>query len=134
MDSRFYTRDPLNFSVGLSKRYLKREISALYFLLCFSSFCFSIVSTCWRFSCTFIDYSEVISLVWMTRSFYPCIKRFFTLNNLCLLCALNFYFTLYILLVFLIGCCKFEEIYFRCLLLCYWVLLLCWYIFSHQIP
>ena len=32
-----------------------------------------------------------------------------------------FLFALYILLVLLTGSCKFGRIYFRCLLLCYWV-------------
>jgi len=43
------------------------------------------------------------------------------LNKLCLLCVvfLNFYFVLYILLVFLTGSCKFGGIYFCCLLLYY---------------
>ena len=77
--------------------------------------------TCWRFSCTIIDYSEVIYLTWTTYSFYPCIKRFFTLNKLCLLCVLDFYFAFYILLVFLMGSYKFGRIYFHWILLCSWV-------------
>jgi len=37
--------------------------------------------TCWRLSCIFIDYSEVISLVWTTYGFYLCIEEFSTLNK-----------------------------------------------------
>ena len=47
LNNRFYTRDTLNYPVGLLKRYLEREISASHFLLCiwcFASSCFSIVS------------------------------------------------------------------------------------------
>ena len=56
------------------------------------------------------------SLIWIIRGFYPCIKEFFILNKLCLLCALDFYFTFYILLILLTYFCKFKEIYFRFLL------------------
>ena len=38
--------------------------------------------SCWRLSRIFIDYSGVISLVWTTCNFYPCIERFFMLNKL----------------------------------------------------
>ena len=52
--------------------------------------------TYWKLSCTSIDHSGAISLVWTTHGFYPYFKGFSTLNKLCLLCAIDFCFLLYI--------------------------------------
>ena len=52
--------------------------------------------TYWKLSCTSIDHSGAISLVWTTCGFYPYFKGFSTLNKLCLLCAIDFLFLLYI--------------------------------------
>ena len=62
--------------------------------------------TYWKLSCTSIDHSGAISLVWTTRGFYPYFKGFSTLNKLCLLCAIDFCFCAIFLLVLLISSCK----------------------------
>ena len=62
--------------------------------------------TYWKLSCTSIDHSGVISLVWTIRGFYPYFKGFFTLNKLCLLCAIDFCFYSIFLLVILVSFCK----------------------------
>ena len=111
-------------------------LSLLYQLrVCFDlAVCSKFQCTCWRLFYIIIDYSKVISLVWTTCGFYPCIEGFFTLNKLCLLCVifLNFYFALYILLVFLTSSCKFGKIYFHCLLLSYWICYCVDFFFHHQ--
>ena len=100
--SRFCARDTLNYAVRSSNK-VSKDISVSDSLLYILGFhlLVSIVSlgvyfdlviysmfqcTYWRLSCIFVDYSEVISLVWTTYGFYPCIKGFCTLNKLCLLC------------------------------------------------
>ena len=89
--------------LDLPIKYLKKDISVSDSLLYILGFYLlvSIISlgvyfdlviysmfqcTYWRLSCIFVDYSGVISLVWTTHGFYPCIKGFCTLNKLCLLC------------------------------------------------
>ena len=62
--------------------------------------------TYWKLSCTSIDHSGAISLVWMTRGFYPYFNRFSTLNKLCLLCVIDFRFCSIFLLVLLISSSK----------------------------
>lgn len=77
LDSSFYTNDTSNCLVGLSKRYLKKEISALHFSLFILGF-HLLVS---------------IALVWTIRDLYPYIEgEFFMLNKLHLLCAFDFSF------------------------------------------
>ena len=62
--------------------------------------------TYWKLSCTSIDHSGAIFLVWTTRGFYPYFKGFSTLNKLCLLCAIDFCFCVIFLLVLLISSSK----------------------------
>ena len=62
--------------------------------------------TYWKLSCTSIDHSGAISLVWTTHGFYPYFKGFFMLNKLCLLCAIDFCFCSIFLLILLISSCK----------------------------
>ena len=88
----------------------------------------AICSMFWILSCIFIAYISVISLVWTTRDFYPCITGFSTLNKLCLLCALDFYFVFYIIVS---APHRFLQVLGNLFPLPI-AMLLCWHVFPHQ--
>lgn len=77
----------------------------------------------WDSLVSLFDYSWVISLVWTTNDFSYSHWGFYTLKYWHFLVPLPILFAAIYLLLILISSYKFEEFYFRCVLICYCVLI-----------